>query len=223
MVNDAGLMDWADLGTSVGIPINDRVSRKLESYLDELLKWNRKFNLTGIKKAREIQVKNFQDSMAVSRLVFRKDVPLVDIGSGAGFPGLVIKIIHPSLLVYLVEPNRHRYNFLCHVKRLLDLDRVITHKGSIESWLKEFSGAWEKESPVFISRALRKPELVLSTMGPKIAPTKSSLILMLGSRGIKQLHQLAGMIRSLDLRITGCHKVLLSHRGGTRINVLLSR
>ncbi len=223
MVNYAGLMDWAELGASVGIPISERVSRKLGSYLDELMKWNRKFNLTGIKKAREIQVKNFQDSVAVSRLIFRKESPLVDIGSGAGFPGLVIKIIHPALPVYLVEPNSHRYNFLCHVKRLLGLDGVIMYKGSIESWLKKFSGAWEKESPVFISRAWRKPEVVLSTMGPKIASTESGLILMLGSRGIKQLHQLAGMIRSLDLRITGCHKVLLSGRGGTRINVLLSR
>ncbi|RLB02582.1 MAG: 16S rRNA (guanine(527)-N(7))-methyltransferase RsmG, partial [Deltaproteobacteria bacterium] len=157
MVNEKKLLKWQALAGDVKIEIEEGTSKDFDVYLRELVKWNRRFNLTGIKDPVEIQIKNFQDSMAVSKLIPRRILSLVDIGSGAGFPGLVLKILLPQLLVYLVEPNAHRYNFLCHIKRVLRLAGLEIYKGSIEKWFSEFENVWRTMSPLYISRAWKKP------------------------------------------------------------------
>ncbi len=224
MINETSGKDWIKLAKDVGVKLNEEISRKLDRYFDELLKWNRRFNLTGIKIPQDIRVKNFQDSIAVSRLIFDENTPLVDIGSGAGFPGLVVKIIRPALFMYLVEPNNHRYNFLCHVKRLLSLNTLEVYRGSIKKWLDDFRDTRDEDSALFISRAWKKPQQVLSTLGPEmVGMAGSSIILMLGSKGLTELQRLIPTIKSFDLKITGCQRVILTGEKGTRINVLLSR
>ncbi len=216
-------LDWSELADHIGIDLPKECAERFNLYLAELLKWNRKFNLTGIKNSCDIQIKNFQDSMAISRLICCEKFPLVDIGSGAGFPGLVIKIVRPSLFVELVEPNSHRYNFLCHIKRLLDLGQLEIYKSSIDSWFDKSADTQSKVSALFVSRAWKKPAEVISELAERLFPGKSGLILMLGSKGLKELEKLIPLIKSHGLKVTGSQRVKLTREAGVRLNLLLER
>ena len=107
------------------IRLSGRQITALATYERELLEWNRKFNLTAIRDAESIRAKHFLDSLSCS-LAWGVHPPrhLIDIGTGAGFPGLPLKILYPSMKLTLVESVGKKAMFCEHVVRLLGLDGV---------------------------------------------------------------------------------------------------
>ncbi|MEJ2696412.1 MAG: 16S rRNA (guanine(527)-N(7))-methyltransferase RsmG [Candidatus Sulfobium sp.] len=108
----------------LGLGLNEFQIASFLTYLSELRKWNRTYSLTGLKSASDIVIKHFLDS-----LLFRKVLPpevrsLADVGSGAGFPGIPLKIADPALEVYLVEPTQKKAVFLRHVCSRLGLEGI---------------------------------------------------------------------------------------------------
>ncbi len=101
-------------------------------YLSELKKWNRAYNLTGLKTDEEIVVKHFLDSLLYLEALPDGEVSVMDVGSGAGFPGIPIKIMRPEITLYLIEPSRKKATFLTHVIRTLGLDRIEVIEKRIE-------------------------------------------------------------------------------------------
>ncbi len=97
---------------------------RVEAYLGLLEQWNRKVNLTGLRGREEIMRDLFAESFVAAPLLAEQDGPLLDVGSGAGFPGLALKIYRPELTVYLLEPRRKRASFLETVRRRLGLQGV---------------------------------------------------------------------------------------------------
>jgi 16S rRNA (guanine527-N7)-methyltransferase len=87
------------------------IASKLVSYLDLLVKWNEKINLTSEKTPSEILHRHIFDSLQYARVISPND-NIMDIGSGAGFPGVPLKIVYPSLTLTLVESQRKRCSFL---------------------------------------------------------------------------------------------------------------
>jgi 16S rRNA (guanine527-N7)-methyltransferase len=121
------------------IPLESQQTSQFERYLTELLAWNKKTNLTAITDEKEIAVKHFLDSLACSKALIPGS--LLDIGTGAGFPGLPLKILNPSLEVTLLEPSHKRAAFLHHIigtlglkqakvviRRLEDISRDADHQ-----------------------------------------------------------------------------------------------
>ena len=94
------------------------------TYLEELKKWNRAYNLTGLKTDREIIIKHFLDSLLFARALPPEALTLADIGSGAGFPGIPMKIMLPHLTVFLIEPTQKKAVFLKHICNKLQLENV---------------------------------------------------------------------------------------------------
>ena len=90
---------------------SELISSQLVSYLDLLVKWNRKINLTSEKTLSEILHSHIFDSLQYARVISPND-NIMDIGSGAGFPGVPLKIVYPSLALTLVESQRKRCSFL---------------------------------------------------------------------------------------------------------------
>lgn len=117
----------------LGITLDENQSRRLYSYFQELRRWSKKVNLIARNSvAEEIVEKHFIDSLALLNLLPDPDARLLDIGSGAGFPGLVCKAARPELTVHLVEPRLKRVSFLRHVIRLLGLNDIEVHGCRLE-------------------------------------------------------------------------------------------
>ncbi len=109
----------------LGLRLTSRQEAALQKYEQELLDWNTHFNLTAIRDIETIRVKHFLDSMTCL-LAMRESVPnrLIDVGTGAGFPGIPLKIIYPNLRLTLVESVSKKADFCQHMVKLLCLDSV---------------------------------------------------------------------------------------------------
>ncbi|MEQ8160948.1 MAG: 16S rRNA (guanine(527)-N(7))-methyltransferase RsmG, partial [Smithellaceae bacterium] len=97
------------------------VRGQFDIYRRELLKWNEKTNLISDKSAGEIESRHFLDSLTALKFIGSENSRIIDIGCGAGFPGIPLKIASPALQLYLVETNRKKVSFLKHIVRLLNL------------------------------------------------------------------------------------------------------
>lgn len=109
----------------LGIPLSDMQAGTCLRYLSELKKWNRKISLTAIRDDREVIIKHFLDSFSYLKgFVPQGGMKLLDMGSGAGFPALPIKIVHPEISVTMVESVQKKASFLRHIARTLEIEEV---------------------------------------------------------------------------------------------------
>ena len=107
------------------VQITGRQALALTTYEKELLEWNQKFNLTAIRDSESIRTKHFLDSLSCV-LAWRSSPPgqLIDVGTGAGFPGIPLKILYPNLKLTLVESVGKKAMFCEHIVRVLGLEYV---------------------------------------------------------------------------------------------------
>ena len=113
----------------LGIELDGRQIEQFELYYRELITWNERINLTAITDYSSVQVKHFLDSLTVTlalsaQEVTKPDFDIVDIGTGAGFPGLPFKILFPQPKLVLVEPTAKKVAFLRDIIRTLELESV---------------------------------------------------------------------------------------------------
>lgn len=113
----------------LGIEFNARQVKQFELYYQELIEWNRNINLTAITDYSSVQVKHFLDSLTITLAlsqeeVERPDFNIMDIGTGAGFPGVPLKILFPQPRLVLIEPTAKKTAFLTHIIRKLELENV---------------------------------------------------------------------------------------------------
>lgn len=112
---------------------------KLDIYCNFLLEYNKHTNLTAIKEENDIYLKHFYDSLTLTKVIDLNEYnTLLDIGSGAGFPGMVLKIFFPKLKVYLVDSNNKKCKFLLELKEKLNVDNLIVINNRIENLYNEF-------------------------------------------------------------------------------------
>ena len=112
--------------------LNEQQISKFQRYLELLLEWNEKFNLTAITDKDEIEEKHFIDSIELIKFFDVKNKTLLDVGSGAGFPGIPLAIVEPTLKITLLESNGKRVSFLREVVNDLDLKNVDIIQGRSE-------------------------------------------------------------------------------------------
>ncbi|MFW6105060.1 MAG: 16S rRNA (guanine(527)-N(7))-methyltransferase RsmG [Chloroflexota bacterium] len=113
----------------LGIKLSAGQVKQFELYYQELIEWNKKINLTAITDYSSVQVKHFLDSLTVTLALCKEEVEsphfnIVDIGTGAGFPGLPLKILLPQPRLVLIEPTLKKTTFLHHIIRKLELENV---------------------------------------------------------------------------------------------------
>lgn len=116
---------YAEAASRFNLILGPRQQAQFAAYERELLDWNSRFNLTAIREPQEIRVKHFLDSLSCS-LAWKNTPPrrLVDVGTGAGFPGLALKILYPSMRLTLVESVGKKAAFCQHLAALLGLKEV---------------------------------------------------------------------------------------------------
>jgi 16S rRNA (guanine527-N7)-methyltransferase len=135
---------------SFGIYLEEREIEAFDLYLKELLKWGQKINLTTIRTEKGIVLRHFLDSLSVYPCLPRAST-LLDIGSGAGFPGIPLKMVEPSLEVTLIDSVRKKVDFQRHIIRKLGLKGIETIHGRVQE--KAILEALEGRFDIVMSRA----------------------------------------------------------------------
>ena len=138
---------------SMGVELNDTQVQQFIKYYEILVEWNSFMNLTGITEYEEVVQKHFVDSLALCKAMDVHSVSsLIDIGTGAGFPGIPLKIAYPHLKVTLLDSLQKRIKFLNEVVMQLGLEEVETIHGRAEDFAKP---SMKRESyDVCVSRAV---------------------------------------------------------------------
>ena len=121
------------LAERVGFEPPPGIYAQLSSYLDLLLKWNARTNLTAIREPEEIVRRHFGESLFAARHLAAETDSLLDLGSGAGFPGIPIALMHPQIQITLAESQNKKASFLREVARTLGLSQVEVWAGRAES------------------------------------------------------------------------------------------
>lgn len=134
-------------------------------YIEELKKWSKRINLTALKDDKDIVILHFLDSLTALGYI-KEDGSLLDIGTGAGFPGLVLKIACPELELTLLEPTGKKVSFLRHIVRTLGLRGVEVIGGRAED--EAVIAKIEKSFDRVISRALSELSVFLTLATPYV-------------------------------------------------------
>lgn len=123
----------------LNIKATEQNLKDLDRYKDLLIEYNKKFNLTAIKTEEEIYLKHFYDSLTLTQAVdLNQNLKLLDIGTGAGFPGLVLKIFYPDLEIILLDSNHKKIMFLETVIKELNLKKTTCINLRAENLSKEY-------------------------------------------------------------------------------------
>jgi 16S rRNA (guanine527-N7)-methyltransferase len=116
-----------------GVSATANVCSAIRAYIPLLLHWNRRFSLTTVTDSLQILRFHFGESMFASPAIAKRNGRLADVGSGAGFPGVPLKLLIPTLDILLIEPNAKKAAFLAEVVRELKLESVEVYRGRFDS------------------------------------------------------------------------------------------
>ena len=144
-----------------GLPLTSDEMNRLQAYLELLLRWNSRINLTSVRDARECVTRHFGESLYLSRFVHLEG-RLLDIGSGAGFPGLALKITFPKLHVTLLEPAGKKRAFLKEVARACEMDLVEVRSERLSEFAKQqIETGRHRQFDAATSRAVARPAALI--------------------------------------------------------------
>ena len=178
-------------GKAFGIDLDEKTIEAFKIYLKELLKWNQKINLTAIRSEKGIVLKHFIDSFSVYSYLY-PHVSVLDIGSGAGFPGIPLKMVQPSLAVTLVDSVRKKVDFQRHIIRILGLKGIEAIHGRAED--KEILQTLGGRFDITLSRAFSDLRTFLAMSFPFLKE-KGVAIAMKGMVDGKEMESLSGAER----------------------------
>ena len=149
----------------IGLSLDEKQKKSFKKYYEMLIQWNKVMNLTGITDYDEVNLKHFVDSLSIIRILDMQSVDtLIDVGTGAGFPGIPIKIVFPHIKVVLLDSLNKRINFLNEVIKELGLDNISAVHGRAEDYAKKEE--YREQFDLCVSRAVAN----LSTLSEYCLP-----------------------------------------------------
>lgn len=154
--------------TDIGVTLNSEQAQMFAVYLTHLRTWNQTFNLTGITSDEEIVIKHFVDSFAALNAVdIGLGSRLLDVGTGAGFPGVPLKIVRSDLRITLVEPVHKKTSFLRFVVGLLRLDDTEIFEGNLDQFMSDHHATGSYD---YITTRALKPHLIMQIGAELLRP-----------------------------------------------------
>ncbi|MBR1376503.1 MAG: 16S rRNA (guanine(527)-N(7))-methyltransferase RsmG [Bacilli bacterium] len=201
----------------LGIKINEEKLNKLERYYELLVEWNEKMNLTGITKKEDVYLKHFYDSLTLIKIVDLNSIQtLCDIGTGAGFPGLVIKIVFPSIKITLVDSLNKRITFLNEVIKELKLEKIDTIHARIEEY-----GVKNRELyDLVVARAVASLPMLLEYAIP-LVKVNGYFVAMKGNND--EFNSINNCLKKLNIRIDNNISFQLPYENSNRLLILFKK
>ncbi|MGM1045818.1 16S rRNA m(7)G-527 methyltransferase [Paenibacillus uliginis N3/975] len=208
-----------------GITLNEKQLDQFENYYKILVEWNEKMNLTGITDRDQVYTKHFYDSVSLAFYIDMEKVSsLADIGSGAGFPGIPLKICFPHLRLTIVDSLNKRINFLKHVADSIGLEQVELLHGRAEEIARKhgYRDGFDLVTARAVARMAVLNEFCLPfvKVGGQFAAMKGSDPsdeLKEASRSLKELRGTLGKVHSFSLPVeeSDRHIVVIDKKGAT--------
>lgn len=180
----------------LGIKVNDKQKKQLEKFYQLLLEWNEKINLTTILKEEDVYLKHFYDSATLFKVYdFTQDIYLCDVGSGAGFPGIVLKILFPNLKITLIDSLRKRIYYLQDIIEKLGLENIE----AIHTRMEDYSKINREKFDVITARAVANINFLteISVASLKIGGT----LLFMKSSYLDELEKCNKLFERLNLKL----------------------
>ena len=206
-------MELRDLLLKHNMPITDRQLQQLELFADLLIQWNERFNLTAITERQEIYLKHFADCLLLNR--YPLGSRLVDVGTGAGFPAVVLKISNPDLQVTMLEPNNKKVTFLNEVIAQLQLQGIEAVGQRSEDYARDHYESFD----VVTSRAVAALN-VLSELCLPLVRVGGHFLAMKGPRGPEELQESANALRKLGGRAVAVDSYQLDEQSRLIIDII---
>ncbi|MBW2221223.1 MAG: 16S rRNA (guanine(527)-N(7))-methyltransferase RsmG [Deltaproteobacteria bacterium] len=205
--------------SELGVSLNHKMMQMFLVYLKELKEWNQKVNLTSLKKDTAIISKHFIDSLSLVPYLPSK-ASLLDLGSGAGFPGIPVKIAKPSLKVTLIEAKRKKVNFQRHLVRKLGLTCIDSLQDRAESLTTENGSHLSFD--IVTSRAFSRLEKFLM-LGMPFVKKGGCLIAMKGKHAREELKDSQDVLKGLPLEVSRVEGLTLPFGGGRRYLIFMKK
>jgi 16S rRNA (guanine527-N7)-methyltransferase len=205
----------------LGLQLSTQQRDAFDLYEHELLEWNEKFNLTAIRKVEEIRSKHFLDSLTCL-LGFKEPRPvrMIDIGTGAGFPGIPLKIVYPHLRLTLVESVGKKAEFCRHMVEVLKLERVEVLQARAED-LGHITGHRETYD-LAIARAVAALPVLTEYLLP-LVKVGGRAIAQKGEAAPVEVHAAEHALRILGGRIYQIKPVVLPGVADERFLVIIDK
>jgi len=176
--------------------LSPRQQQQIHDYVELLVSWNRTVSLTAIEDRAEIVARHFGESIFAASILAIRNGRLADVGTGAGFPGLPLKIIRPDLDVVLLEPNHKKCGFLNEVKRELGLEQVEIARSRFEEYAPDPNSRFD----FVCSRALGNYRRLLRWAATVLAPS-GKIVLWLGEEDSILVSRTPGWSWEVPIRI----------------------
>ena len=184
----------------LGYPLTDRQKEQYERYFELLVEWNEKINLTAITEKDEVYLKHFYDSIApiLQGLIENQPIRLLDIGAGAGFPSLPMKILFPELDVTIIDSLNKRINFLHLLAEELGLSGVHFYHGRAEDFAQD--KAFRAQFDIVTARAVARMQ-VLSELTIPYLKVGGQLLALKASNAPEELEEAKNALNLLFSKV----------------------
>ncbi|MCQ6563418.1 16S rRNA (guanine(527)-N(7))-methyltransferase RsmG [Paenibacillus mendelii] len=212
---------FVDLLHKEGVSLTDQQLQQFDLYYQLLVEWNEKMNLTGITEREAVYEKHFYDSVSLSFFLdLNKAIRFADIGSGAGFPSIPLKICFPHLEVTMVDSLNKRLHFLKHVIEALGLQQMNCVHGRAEDMarLKEHRDQYDVVTARAVARLNILNELCLPfvRIGGKFAAMK-------GADPASEVNEAQNSLIELKADVQNVHHLTLPHEQSDRHIVIVNK
>lgn len=191
---------------------------QLHIYYTLLVESSKVMNLTTIIEMTEVYIKHFLDSYFLFKEIDFSNKTLIDVGSGAGFPGLVLKIIYPKLKVTLLEPTTKKTQFLNKVISVLELKDIVVVNERAENFITTCRESFDFAT----ARAVANLNVLLELLTPFVK-VDGKLLILKGSNYLEEFDNLGNSLKILSLTLDNVYKDSLPLNFGERVALVLSK
>ena len=212
----------------INIIVTPEMLEKLDKYYKLLVEWNEKINLTRIIQEEDVYLKHFYDSLTLNKAIdLNEKLSLCDVGTGAGFPGIVLKIVFPNLSITLVDSLLKRINFLNLVIKELELDDI----NAIHTRCEDYARIHREEFDIVTSRAVANLTTLSELCIPLVKvngffiPMKANALDEINDASdiLKKLESNIEQIIEFDLPMENSHRTIIKIRKNKKSNVKFPR
>ena len=204
--------------SKLGIVVDDNKMNLLDRYYHLLIEWNEKINLTAIVDEEEVYLKHFYDSLTlIKEIDLSQDISLCDVGSGAGFPGIVIKIFFPNIRIKLIDSLQKRVNYLNEIIKNLELNNISCEHCRME----DYSRLHEEEFDYITARAVANLNII-SEISVRALKINGHMVFMKGKCD-EELDKFLKSINKLGLVLESNNKFKLPKEDSNRTLINLKK